>query len=271
MDERLRRLSDWNFRVSMAWLFGNSERGEVVDRRDALIVSCGLPVPEHNWSFPKSPLQDAEATIEAALGYFGQRGLGHQFLVRDHLERELAPPLEAARFRHAKSTPAMMLAPIPEPGPRPPALAIREVTTREDLVRFRDTAFEGFGLPVPAAKLFLTEPMLDLPTVRFYLGCVQDEPAASAALVATGEVAGVYWVATREAFRGRGFGTAMTWAAIRGGLELGCRKASLQASEAGLPVYERMGFLHAGTYLRFESAGSGAETSTASKGSSEAL
>jgi GNAT superfamily N-acetyltransferase len=104
---------------------------------------------------------------------------------------------------------------------------------------------------VPAAKLFLTESMLDLPTVRFYLGCVDGEPACSGALVATGDVAGIYWVATREAYRGRGFGTAMTWAAIEGGVELGCRMASLQASELGRPVYETMGFAHAGGHRQF--------------------
>ena len=49
--------------------------------------------------------------------------------------------------------------------------------------------------------------------VRFYLGRVAGEPVATAALVATGEVAGIYWVATRERFRGRGFGAAATWAA----------------------------------------------------------
>src|SRR5690606_2893775 len=251
MDERLRRLSDWNFLVSMTWLLGASETGEVVDRRDALIVSCGLPVPDQNWGVVKSPLRDAGRAIEAVTRYFAERDLDHRLLVRDHFEPELRPSLAAAGFTLERNTPVMVLAPIPEPIATPSNLSIRRVVGHEELVRFRETAFEGFGLPIAAARLFLTAPMLDLPTVRFYLGCVGDEPAATSALVATGEVAGVYWVATREPFRGRGFGTAMSWAALRGGLELGCRLGSLQASEAGRPVYERMGFADAGTYLRY--------------------
>jgi GNAT superfamily N-acetyltransferase len=63
-------------------------------------------------------------------------------------------------------------------------------------------------------------------------------------LVATGSVAGIYWVATLDEQRGRGYGAALTWAAVAGGRELGCRIASLQASRLGRPVYSRMGFVH---------------------------
>lgn len=251
MDERLRRLCDWNYLVSQAWLFGASETGEVVDRRDALVVTCGLPVAEHNWTFPKTPLRDVDEIIAFAEAYFEPKRLPHHFLIRDHLEQQVGPRVEAAGFRHGKSFPAMVLAPIPAIPDAPKELEIQPVTTSDALVAFRETAFEGFGLPVPAARLFLTEPMLAMPTVRFYLGRVDGERAATAALVATGEVTGLYWVATREPFRRRGFGAAMTWLAIRAGRELGCSVASLQASELGRPVYERMGFAHAGSYRRF--------------------
>ncbi len=251
MDERLRQLCDWNYLASMGWLFGASETGEVVDRRDALVVTCGLPIAEHNWTFPKTPLRDPDEIVALAESYFERKGFPHHFLIRDHLEPEMGTRVEAAGFPDWQSVPAMVLAPISEVPDAPRGLRIERVTTSDALVPFRETAFEGFGLPVAAAKLFLTEPMLAMPTVRFYLGRVDGEPAATAALVATGAVAGIYWVATREPFRGRGLGAALTWAAIRGGRELGCTLASLQASDLGRPVYERMGFAHVGTYRRY--------------------
>jgi GNAT superfamily N-acetyltransferase len=63
-------------------------------------------------------------------------------------------------------------------------------------------------------------------------------------LAATGSVGGIHWVATLEGRRGRGHGEALTWAAVAGGREAGCRVASLQASKLDRPVYARMGFAH---------------------------
>jgi predicted GNAT family acetyltransferase len=83
-----------------------------------------------------------------------------------------------------------------------------------------------------------------LPQVRLYSGLVDGAVVATSILVATGAVAGIYWVATIEEQRGRGYGEALTWAAAAGGRELGCAIASLQASKAGRPVYARMGFEH---------------------------
>ena len=67
---------------------------------------------------------------------------------------------------------------------------------------------------------------------------------ATSILFTTGDVEGIYWVATLEEQRGRGYGEALTWAAALGGQRAGCRIASLQASQLGRPVYARMGFAH---------------------------
>lgn len=65
-------------------------------------------------------------------------------------------------------------------------------------------------------------------------------------------MAGIYWIATLEGHRGKGFGEAITRAAVRGGIELGCTLASLQASKLGAPVYSRMGFEVRGHYVKFQ-------------------
>ena len=60
-------------------------------------------------------------------------------------------------------------------------------------------------------------------------------------LIADG-VAGVYLVATAEAFRRRGVGAAMTSAALALAREHGFPVATLQASPLGEPLYRAMGF-----------------------------
>jgi GNAT superfamily N-acetyltransferase len=139
---------------------------------------------------------------------------------------------------------------IPATG-KPPStpLVIREAQTHEELVAFREAAFRGFGYPVSAARIFLGDRVLDAPQVRLYSGLVDGAVVATSMLIATGAVAGIYWVATLEEHRGRGYGEALTAAAIAGGREFGCRTASLQASKLGRPVYQRMGFEHVLDYV----------------------
>jgi ribosomal protein S18 acetylase RimI-like enzyme len=90
----------------------------------------------------------------------------------------------------------------------------------------------------------MTEWLLAQPNVRMYAGLVAGSVTATSLLVTTGPVAGIYWVATLEAARRRGFGEALTWAAVAGGQRAGCSVASLQASALGQPVYARVGFAH---------------------------
>ncbi len=70
-----------------------------------------------------------------------------------------------------------------------------------------------------------------------------------ATLVMTGEIAGIYAVATPQKARGRGYGRVITEYCMHRAQTLGARRIVLQASEMGLPVYERIGFVTVGEYL----------------------
>jgi GNAT superfamily N-acetyltransferase len=224
---------------------GVSATGEYVERKDVAIVCCGLPARELNFGFLKPPSPDPKATASAVGSYFRARKLPYRLLFRRAHQGPELRELESIGWRNRDDpTPGMTRA-LPASTPTAPAgLMVQEVRTVELLVGFRETAFRGFGYPVAAARLFLNERLLALPQVRLYAGIVHGTVVATSLLVASGPVAGIYWVATLEDERGRGYGEALTWAAVGGGQELGCRIASLQASKAGRRVYERMGFDH---------------------------
>lgn len=90
-----------------------------------------------------------------------------------------------------------------------------------------------------------------------YVGYADGRAVAASALIASQRVAGADNVACLREQRRRGFGEAMTGHAVRRGRETGCVVASLQASEMGRPLYERMGFKPAGGYRTFSRAETG--------------
>jgi GNAT superfamily N-acetyltransferase len=236
---------DCNFLDANRIFMAFSERGEYLERRAVAIACCGLPVQELNWGFLKPPYDDVEGTAAAVRAYFAERNLPFRVSFRGADRARCAPALDAAGWRHGGDpAPGMTLALPATPSPAPAGLGIEEVRTAEQLVGFREAAFRGFGYPVAAARLFLGERLLTLPNVRLYAGRSGDAVVATSMLITTGDVAGIYWVATLEEQRGRGYGAALTWAAAVGGEQRGCRIASLQASKQGRPVYARMGFAH---------------------------
>ena len=104
----------------------------------------------------------------------------------------------------------------------------------------------GTGFPPEWASLFADLfGGMDAPgegLYRGYLAFVDGEPVATATVLVTGEVAGLYDVAVLPGMRGRGIGAAMTLVPLRDARDSGCRVAILHASPLGRPVYERLGF-----------------------------
>jgi hypothetical protein len=116
-------------------------------------------------------------------------------------------------------------------------LEIREVTA--DLApTFARTLEAGFGMAGASTSPW-SNPKAFGPDLNGYLGYVNGEPVAtSAAFVAHG-VVDVEGVSCVEAHRGKGIGEAMTWAATLADPAL---PAMLMASDAGKPIYLRMGY-----------------------------
>jgi hypothetical protein len=249
VDQNTLSTFDCNYLDANRIFMGSSDTGEYLERRDVAIASCGLPAQDLNWGFLKPPYDDLDATASVVRAYFDDRKLPFLLTFR-HLDRQFSQNLEAVGWQwKSDPTPGMTMAlPISTPPP-PTSLQVIQVRNAEHLVAFREAAFRGFGLPVAVAHMFLNERLLALPQVRAYSGLVDGEVVATSILVATGAVAGIYWVATGELHRGRGYGEALTWAAVGGGREFGCTIASLQASKVGRRVYERMGFNHVYDYL----------------------
>lgn len=78
--------------------------------------------------------------------------------------------------------------------------------------------------------------------MRLFVGRVDGQPVATSELFTGGAVAGVHMVATHPELRRRGFGWALTWAALNKGRRLRLETATLQASPEGEGVCRRLAF-----------------------------
>jgi len=164
------------------------------------------------------------------------------------VEAETAPAVENALRAwgwQPEEEPALALSPLPPaPPPTPPELVIRPVVDAEGFAAFRRvSATPSVFLPSLAAALD--------PAVALCVGYVAGRPVASSRLVCLGTIAELTGIVVTPAARRRGYGTALTWAAITAARARGCTAATLTATEMGYPVYIRMGFRSAGVYRTY--------------------
>jgi GNAT superfamily N-acetyltransferase len=219
------------------------------------VAATRLPLAFFNAAFVTEALPEGANDLEAAVALL--RGLGAPFTV--HVRTDLDPATRTAAgglgLVWAGTLPGMAMEPRRAPDP-PAALAIRRAIDEAGLADHRAVAAAGFAMPPDLVERLLSPALLALPDMRVYVGVADGVPVASSLAARTGEVLGIYNVATIADARGRGYGTAMTWAAIADAAP-GVEVVVLQASELGRPIYERMGFRTVVEYDELESAVTG--------------
>ena len=138
-------------------------------------------------------------------------------------------------------------------------LEIRRITTEPEFAEFARVIANCWDPPSRTVIEFLDKAaygMLGLarggqsPT-RTFVGYLRGEPVCSSQMLLAEGVAGLYNVATNAEYRRRGFGAAMTVAAMRDARALGYRTVVLEASPMGEPVYRRLGFVTCGEVVEY--------------------
>ncbi len=150
--------------------------------------------------------------------------------------------LQPYGFKRWMTLPFMVRAPG-EPSGRRYDLDIREARSKDEIERFVEVLVEAFGLSdlksVPTAQV-VDERILAGGSMQCFVGYVDGQPVGTSVAYHSDGVVGVYLVGVVPAMRRKGFGEALTWHATLSDPALPC---SLQASDLGRPVYERMGYV----------------------------
>ena len=138
--------------------------------------------------------------------------------------------------------PLMVRFPAPRSRPDPPGVELREVHDAEGLAVAERVLVEGYPMPDLEPLLpgdLLAPGILGGPS-RVWVGYVDGEPVSVACAHQHAGANLVEYVAALPAARGRGAGSAVTWAATLADPDL---PAVLVASDDGRPVYESMGYV----------------------------
>ena len=221
-----------------------AERPRQVVHDDVMLFAIGPPDGGFRQALVVGP-SSPERLFALAEEFFGA---GARYSVT--VEVEAAQPVEAALrkagWRLDEEEPALVLTPLPATIPAPPPdLQIRTVTDEAGLADFR--AVESSGTTwVPSLAAALDR------DVCLLVGYREERAVATARFnVQGGSVADINGVVTIPEERRRGYGTALTWAAVAEARARGCTAAELTATEMGYPVYVKMGFVPVCTYRTY--------------------
>ena len=161
--------------------------------------------------------------------------------------------VEAARrggVRKDNESPAMVIRTAIPASNRSTALTCTVVTTDEQADVVGMIAERGYELP-GMARLMAAQGNCRAPGTTWTIVSDARDPLGVACGFINGETGGVYYVATPPEHRGQGVGAAATTHVVNALFAQGAQVVTLQASDAGFPVYRRLGFQEYGRYARF--------------------
>jgi GNAT superfamily N-acetyltransferase len=138
-------------------------------------------------------------------------------------------------------TPTLTRRPVPPPAH--PALRFARVTTDEALQAYADINARAYEFPLEAGRAGLAGSALWKGVVHAYLGYEDGVPVSAAATVANDGCLFLALVATVPSAQRKGYGEATVRKALyEGHHATGLKRTVLHGTDAGFPVYERVGY-----------------------------
>jgi GNAT superfamily N-acetyltransferase len=135
--------------------------------------------------------------------------------------------------------PLMWRPPGGDPPEHPAHLMIKQVTDEHRLAEFTRTLIDGYPMASATDSAAFHPSMLGT-DIELLVGYVDGHPVATGGAAVSADQLEIDWVAVLPQHRGKGYGAALTWAAMTVRPKT---PAVLLSSDDGRPVYERLGFV----------------------------
>jgi GNAT superfamily N-acetyltransferase len=210
--------------------------GEWADVDGVQVHTTGLAVRRWNGAHVTREGVDLAATVPEVAAWFAERAKPWALLVPAELD--LTPP---ALLHHTDQAVMLLHLDALRSAALPKGIAVTDRAPTADVAHVQS---EAFGDPYDVTRAFVA-PMLgprSAPPQRTLAAYDGVEPVGCATAVRMDDVAGVYGVAVRQAWRGRGIAAALTCMVLEHARAAGCDLAYLNPSELGYGAFAALGF-----------------------------
>ena len=233
--------------------FGQARDGaEIQDLPGMTLIYCGLNYAAFNAALIAEPIEGDPRVLERILEVSGKafdtRNVRWTCWV---CEDQLGVPLRALAdrifqkhgLRHLTEAPGMYAERLNPPQRALPALDVRPVADQRTRDAFAHIMSVAFEIPHSICAAIYGSERAWTGALSGYVGFVNQKPVTTTAASITGDVIGLYSVATIPACRRAGYAESIMRHVIeQTGRSHGIERTVLQATQDGFSLYRRMGY-----------------------------
>jgi len=229
--------------------FGHARASsEIQDLPGVSLIFCGLNYAAFNAALMSQPVEgdggELSRLIQMSAQQFDSRNLRwtcwvcDDFLSRRAL-RDADRIFNRYGLRPLTQAPGMYTRKLLPPSRKLPPVEVRPVTDSTTRTAFAEIMSVAFEIPSGVCTAVYGSEFAWTGDLRGYVGFANGRPVTTAAAMLTGDVIGLYSVATLPAYRRLGYAEAIMRQVIQ---EAGVEGTVLQSTRSGLSLYEKMGY-----------------------------
>src|ERR1700733_7019264 len=233
--------------------FGHARAdAEIRDLPGVSLIFCGLNYAAFNAALQARPIegdaQELGRLIDLSAEHYDARSLRWTYwlcedFLKQPLRREAPRVFKRHGLRHLTEAPGMYaerLAPVTR---SLPPLDVRPVADQTTRAAFSDVMSTSFEIPHSVSMSVYGAERAWKGTFQGYVGYSNGRAVTTAAAVITGDVIGLYSVATLQQHRRLGFAESIMRQVVQQAQQTrGVSRMVLQATSSGFSLYEAMGY-----------------------------